>query len=430
MTYQESLAYLYNSLPMFQRIGGAAFNKSLDKTIALCELLDHPQDKFRSIHIAGTNGKGSVSSMLAAILQSAGYRTGLFTSPHLKSFTERIRLSGREIEEDEVVYFVQKYQHQMEQLKPSFFEFTTVMAFEHFAANNVDVAVIEVGMGGRLDSTNVIHPDLSVITNISYDHQEYLGDTLEKIAGEKAGIIKEKVPVVISEFQQDINHVFLQKGLLAGSKVSVASDIYSCKNVFLELGRLKLDVFSGENEVLKDLYCDLGGLYQAKNIPAVLAAVDELRVKGFDISEDHIRRGLFNVKGLTGLKGRWQTLLEKPLLICDTAHNEGGFSYIVDQINSMQFASLHMVLGVVKDKDIAPVLRMLPKQATYYFCQPDLPRALDAQLLAAAASEYGLTGAIIPNVNDAVAQALSNAAPDDLIFVGGSNFVVAELEML
>lgn len=430
MTYQETLDYLYNNLPVFQRIGGAAFNKSLDKTLALCTQLGNPQNKFKTIHIAGTNGKGSVSSMIAAVLQKAGYKTGLFTSPHLKSFTERIRINGSEIGPEEVVDFVGKYQVVMEELKPSFFELTTVMAFDYFARNNVDVAVIEVGMGGRLDSTNVVYPELSVITNISFDHQAYLGNTLPEIAGEKAGIIKDNVPVVLSELQPEVIEVFRQKALSHRSRLELASEKYTCKNMKTFQGGLQVDVYANEKLVYKDLFFDLGGIYQLKNIPAVLASVDMMKNKGFAISEEQLRQALCNVKGLTGLKGRWQTLQERPLVICDTGHNEGGFRYIIDQLSQIAYSDLHIVLGVVKDKEVSPVLELLPKNARYYFCQPDLPRAMDAHTLAAAALEHGLHGMVITNVNAAVSQAISVAAPDDLIFIGGSNFVIAEIDML
>lgn len=430
MTYQETLDYLYNNLPMFQRIGGAAFNKSLDKTLALCLKLDNPQNKFKTIHIAGTNGKGSVSSMIAAVLQKAGYKTGLFTSPHLKSFTERIRINGAEIGPEEVVDFVERYQIVMEELKPSFFELTTVMAFDYFARNNIDIAVVEVGMGGRLDSTNVVYPELSVITNISFDHQAYLGNTLPEIAGEKAGIIKDNVPVVLSEFQPEVIEVFRQKALSHRSPLELACERYTCRDMKTYQGGLQVDVYANEKLIYKDLFCDLGGIYQLKNIPAVLASVDIMNDRGFAISKEQLRQGLLNVKGLTGLKGRWQTLQERPLVICDTGHNEGGFRYIIEQLSLITYSSLHIVLGVVKDKEVSPVLELLPKNARYYFCQPDLPRAMDAHTLAATALEYGLQGIVISDVNGAVSRAISVAAPDDLIFIGGSNFVIAELDML
>ena len=409
---------------MFQRIGASAFTKDLTNTIALCEALGNPQNKFKSIHIAGTNGKGSSSHMLASVLQAAGYKTGLYTSPHLKEFTERIRINGQEVDPEFVVGFVEKTKPLIEEIQPSFFETTVLMAFDYFASKQVDVAVIEVGLGGRLDSTNVITPVLSLITNISWDHMDLLGDTLEKIATEKAGIIKPQVPVVISERQDEVENVFVIKARECHSSIAFASDQF---NVTLNANGFYLVHHKNRQQEIK---LDLMGRYQLKNIAGVLASVDELKKIGFKISDADVATGLSEVMSRTGLRGRWQTIGEDPLIICDTGHNEGGIREIVQQIAETNYHHLHMVIGMVKDKDVSKVLRLLPADATYYFCQASIPRAMPADELSRKAESIGLKGSVFKHVNDAIKAAKENSSPDDFIFVGGSTFVVAEVENL
>lgn len=424
MTYGETLNYLYQNLPMFQRVGAAAYNKDLTNTILLCEALGNPQHKFKTIHIAGTNGKGSSSHMIASVLQTSGYKTGLYTSPHLKEFTERIRINGREIEQEFVVGFVERIKPTIEKVKPSFFEITVVMAFDYFAHQQVDVAVIEVGLGGRLDSTNVITPVLSLITNISWDHMDLLGDTLEKIAFQKAGIIKPKIPVVISERQAEVERVFISKAEEDDSPIIFATDHF---NVIRKADGI-YEVNHGKQHY--SLTLDLKGAYQTKNIAGVLASIKELRALGFDISDQQITNGLKEVMLRTGLRGRWQTMGEYPLIICDTGHNEVGIREIVQQIAETSYHHLHMVIGMVKDKDVSKVLNVLPKDATYYFCQASIPRAMPAAELSLKAKSFGLCGEVYNNVNDAIRAAKENSSPDDFIFVGGSTFVVAEVHNL
>ncbi len=439
MNYQETIDYLYSRLPMFTRDGKDAFKPSLDNTIALCKQLDEPQGKFRSIHIGGTNGKGSTSHMLAAILQTAGYKTGLYTSPHLRDFRERIRINGEMISEEEVVDFVQQQQKNVEEIEPSFFELTVAMAFDHFARHQVDIAVIEVGLGGRLDSTNIISPLVSVITNIGYDHMNMLGNTLQLIAAEKAGIIKPGVPVVIGEKHEETEQVFITKAKETGSELVFASDEWTVKLLavdswgsagneqrYLEL-EAKPSNFSTFEFSTLNLTLDLTGSYQLKNIKTVLSSVTELQKQGFIITPEHLTKALKNVQGLTGLQGRWQILDTHPLVICDTGHNEDGIREVLKNILNTPHKQLHMVIGMVKDKDTRRVLGLLPKTAQYYFCQPDIPRAKDASELASEALDAGLSGNTYPAVKDALLAAKQAAGPKDLIFVGGSTFVVAEV---
>ena len=428
MNYQETLDYLFNALPMFQRVGASAFKKDLNNTLALCSHLGNPEKKFKSIHVAGTNGKGSTSHTLAAILQSAGYKTGLYTSPHLKSFTERVRINGQEITEQAVVDFVEVNKSFLEELKPSFFEMTVALAFWYFAKEEVDIAIIEVGMGGRLDSTNVITPELSVITNIGWDHMQFLGDTLPLIAGEKAGIIKPDVPVIISQTQEETTSVFLKKAIENHAQITFADQKIQLKKLTSDNGLAKYAV--SENGKTYTLEYGLQGDYQLYNLPGILEAVDQLRRMSWTISENALRKGLKEVAQLTGLKGRWQILVEKPTVIADTGHNEPGIRAILSQLKSYSFDQLWMVLGMVQDKDISKILALLPKDAQYVFCQADLPRAMPAELLAEKAAEYGLKGEVISEVNQALQFARKNAGADDLIFVGGSTFVVAEIEDL
>ena len=416
---------MYQALPMFQRVGAAALKNDLSNTIRLCEDLGNPQLKFKSVHVAGTNGKGSSSHMIAAIMQAAGYKTGLYTSPHLKEFTERIRIDGREVDQHFIVDFVNRVKASIELIKPSFFELTVAMAFDYFARQEVDIAIIEVGLGGRLDSTNVILPEVSLITNISFDHMDLLGDTLEKIASEKAGIIKSKIPVVISEMQEEVKSVFTEKAKALDAPIQFAND-----HIHLRTGSDGLTAFHSGKRWLKHVHPQLRGDYQRKNIPGVLYIILTLREKGFKVPDESIRKGIEQVVTITGLKGRWQKLGESPLIICDTGHNSGGIREVVNQIRLTKHDHLHFVLGMVKEKDITHVLDLLPRDATYYFCQAKIPRALEAGLLAASAKEAGLQGQIIPDVNEAVRTAVKAAQHNDMVFIGGSTFVVAEVDGL
>lgn len=423
MTYQQTIDYLYDALPMFQSIGEKAYKKDLHNTLVLCESLGNPQHKFKSVHIAGTNGKGSSSHLLAAILQSAGYKTGLYTSPHLKNFTERIKINGTEANEQFVIDFVQKVKPLIDDIKPSFFELTTVMAFEYFAHYQVDIAVIETGLGGRLDCTNVILPEISLITNISFDHQNILGNTLPQIAFEKAGIIKPNKPVVISELQKGIAYVFQEKALQTESPIFFATEEYEviCENK----ENTNITIFKNRNVFLNEINCELKGNYQEKNLAGVLKTIELL--KGYTIEKEHIKNGIEKVVTLTGLKGRWQKLGENPLIICDTGHNEGGVTQIVAQLSTINFKQLYMVYGAVNDKDLSKILALLPKDAYYYFCKPNIPRGLDANELQSQAAEFGLKGQVIEDVLTAFEVAKKNASKDSMIFVGGSTFVVAEV---
>lgn len=428
-TYQQAVQYLYENLPMFQRVGATAFNKDLTNTIKLCALLGNPQTRFKAIHVAGTNGKGSTSHMLASVLQAAGYKTGLYTSPHLKEFTERIKVNGEEVEQAYVVDFVNRIHLAVADIKPSFFEITVAMAFDYFAKAKVDIAVIEVGLGGRLDSTNVITPEVSVITNIGWDHKDLLGDTLEKIAFEKAGIIKHHVPVVISERQKEVEEVFIQKAQEQQSHIVFAADNYSAIQS-VNAASIAYTVYKKSDIYIRTLKLPLLGIYQQKNLPGVLQTVDVINNLGFKINIESLIEGLENVTSNTGLKGRWQKLNDKPLTICDTGHNIDGMREIVAQLNQLDVAQKHIVFGVVKDKDVSDILNVLPKDAYYYFCQAKIPRAMDAHSLAQIAATMGLQGEIIPDVNQAIDQALSKAAQEDLVFIGGSTFVVAEIKNL
>lgn len=439
MNYQQTIDYLYTQLPMFTRVGSSAVKKGLDNTLELCRILGDPQAKFKSIHVGGTNGKGSTSHMLAAILQTAGYKTGLYTSPHLRDFRERIRIDGEMIPEQDVVDFVAQHRTDFDTIQPSFFEMTVGLAFDYFVKNQVDIAVIEVGLGGRLDSTNVITPLLSVITNIGWDHMNLLGDTLPLIAGEKAGIIKPGIPVVIGEYQEEVAPVFEQKAKEEGSPISFASERWNVSALRKAGGRSLLNV-TAERRIQNgadstsdsglrtlDLKLDLTGTYQQKNLKTVLTAVEELRHQGFHISDQHIVSALQQVQKLTGLAGRWQTLSTNPLTICDTGHNPEGITEVLNNIAKVKYEHLHFVIGVVNDKDISKILAMLPKDATYYFCKPDIPRGLDATILQSQAEEAGLKGLVYPSVNEAMKTAQAAAAAADLVFVGGSTFVVAEV---
>lgn len=427
MNYKQTLDYLYGKLPMFTRVGAVAFKKDLHNTIAMCEKLGNPQHKFKTIHVGGTNGKGSTSHMLAAILQQAGYKTGLYTSPHLKDFRERIRINGEMITEDFVTDFVAEQQDIMEEISPSFFEVTVAMAFSYFAKEQVDIAIIEVGLGGRLDSTNIITPELSVITNISLDHTNILGTTLPEIAKEKAGIIKPGIPVVIGEQQEETKALFIQKAVESNSRITFADQELHITNLVKKEKYLNADVFSGNAPLYQHLELDLNGSYQRKNILTVIQSIQILKEKGYQIADEALYAALKDVKGLTGLQGRWQTLGENPLIICDTGHNIGGITEVVQNINDTPHDQLHVVIGMVKDKDISGVLKLLPKDAHYYFCKPELERALPAAELAEEAKQYELIGDVFPTVQLAFQAAKDNADSNDMVFVGGSTFVVAEV---
>lgn len=423
-TYADTLHYLYAQLPMFTRVGASAYKKDLHNTLALCNALHHPEQKFKSVHIGGTNGKGSSSHMLAAILQTAGYKTGLYTSPHLRDFRERIRINGQMIPEQEVINFVNSHQALFEELNPSFFEATVGLAFDYFAKQQVDIAIIEVGLGGRLDSTNVINPLLSLITNIGLDHQDILGNTLEEIAKEKAGIIKTNTPIIIGEKQAGIAQIFEKKAKEANAKILFAPD---CWTITTKGTAPLLVVNALSSKQSLELALDLRGSYQIKNLAGVLTAVDELREQGFKISEEHLKTALKQVTSLTGLQGRWQTLQTIPLVICDTGHNEDGVKEVLKNIINTPHQNLHLVWGMVKDKDITKILALLPKEATYYFCQPNIPRGKSAEELVQEAHQYELIGQAYASVAEAYQQALNHAQPNDLVIVGGSTFVVAEV---
>ncbi len=423
--YAEVVDYMYRALPMYQRIGAAAYKADLDNTIALCEALGNPERAFRSVHVAGTNGKGSTSHMIAAILQSAGYKTGLYTSPHLKEFTERIRINGADVEKEFVVEFIDKTRKTLDRLQPSFFEMTVGMAFDYFASRKVDIAVVEVGLGGRLDSTNVITPDVSVITNISWDHMMLLGDTLPKIAAEKAGIIKPGVPVVVSERQEAVEDVFIHRAAQLDSPLLFASD-----EIQLHENDGGYDVYRNGSLWLEGLIAWLKGDYQKENLAGVLVVVQVLRDAGYIIPDSAIKAGIAGVVSLTGLKGRWQILRERPLTIADTAHNEAGIQRVVQQLRALSHRRLHLVIGMVNDKDLSRVLSLLPKEGDYFFCQANIPRALDAGELAERAKGMGLKGVVEKDVNRAIQLATDASQPGDVIFVGGSTFVVGEVEGL
>jgi len=427
MNYQQTLEFLYSKLPMFTRVGASAFKKDLTNTILLCKAIDNPQEKFESIHVAGTNGKGSTSHMLAAVLQAQGYKTGLYTSPHLKDFRERIRINGIMMPEQEVVNFVAEQRALMEEIQPSFFEVTVAMAFYHFAKNEVDIAIIEVGLGGRLDSTNIINPLISVITNISMDHMNMLGNTIEEIAGEKAGIIKTNTPIIIGETQEKSSAVFLSKATEMRAPIVFADQHLKAVDFQLENNIISFSVFQNDQIKYKNLHSDLTGVYQHKNILTVLETLNVLdQETEFKIAEESIYKGLINVKKNTGLQGRWQTLQANPLVICDTGHNEAGIAEVIKNINQTPYENLHIVFGMVNDKDISKVLSLLPIKASYYFCKPNLERGLPAAELASKASASNLVGQTYPSVSSAKEAAIANAGANDLIYIGGSTFVVAE----
>ncbi len=405
MKYTDAIDFLYSTAPMFQTVGKQGYKTGLDNTLFLDKHFGHPHRKFATIHVGGTNGKGSTSHLLAAVLQSAGYRVGLYTSPHLKDFRERIRVDGKPISKRRVSAFVGKHQQLIKDINPSFFEVTTSLAFGYFAEQKVDIAVIEVGLGGRLDCTNIISPIFSVITNISLDHTDLLGDTAEAIATEKAGIIKPRIPVIVGQYQQEVAHIFIEKAACEGSPIVFADKQYADKSL---------------------PKCQLKGIYQKYNCRTVLAAIDQLKTIGVKIHSRDITKGFAHVVELTGLLGRWQTIGNKPTVVVDTGHNEAGIALIAEQLKTVSYRHLHIVFGMVSDKKREVVYRLLPQDATYYFTKPSIPRALDEHQLEAEARLHNIKGKTYPTVKKALMAARKNAHPDDFIFVGGSTFVVAD----
>ncbi len=429
MTYQETINYLFTRLPMFSRIGAAAIKKYLHNTVALCDALDNPHRKFKSIHVAGTNGKGSVSHMLAAILQTAGYKTGLYTSPHLHDFRERIKVNGEMITEEYVIDFTQRIQPLIEEIEPSFFEITVAMAFEYFKQQKVDIAVIEVGLGGRLDSTNIITPELSIITNIGWDHMNLLGDSLEKIAGEKAGIIKQHIPVVVGETLPETKPVFEQKANEMQSPLHFAYNEFNVTGKKTIDHKLVVDVEERKTKSTFQYSLDLPGIYQTKNILTVLSSVRQLQEQGWNISEEYVQTALASSKQINGLHGRWEVIHEHPTVVMDVGHNEDGVKQIVTQLTEISYNKLHIIIGMVKDKEIEKVLALLPTEAQYYFTKAHIPRALPETDLKIKASAFNLHGESFENVNTAIATAMQHAAKDDLILVCGSVFLVGEVDV-
>ncbi len=426
-TFAEVIEYLYARLPMFTRDGASAINPDVDNTLLLCEALGNPQQQFKSIHIAGTNGKGSTSHMMASVLQASGHKTGLYTSPHLVDFRERIRIDGQMIPQQNVIDFINANQTLIETIKPSFFEVTVALAFDYFAKNKVDIAVIEVGLGGRLDSTNIIHPVLSMITNIGMDHMNVLGNTLEEIAGEKAGIIKEGTPVVISERQASIQHVFQNKAAALNAPLYFANDYYQVAAVNRKNDGLYIDILDKAKLVSTNWHLDLAGGYQQKNILGVLCAVDKLRELGLNLPNEQVVYGLGHVQESTGLRGRWQTLSEHPWIICDTGHNEDGIREVLANLASLSYDKLHFIFGAMRDKDLSHILPQLPKDAIYYFAAPDMPRAMPADQLRELAATFGLKGNDYNRISDAFLAAKQQVRDNELIFIGGSTFVVADV---
>jgi len=427
MTYQQTLDYLVTKLPLFSKVGAAAYKKDITNTVLLCEASGNPQKKIKTIHVAGTNGKGSTSHMLAAIFQQCGYKTGLYTSPHLKDFRERIKINGEWIAEDFIVSFVEKMKSISEEISPSFFELTVVMALQYFAEQYVDIAIIETGLGGRLDSTNVITPELSIITNIGYDHMNILGDTLEKIAFEKAGIIKQNVPVVIGEALPETKNIFLEKAKECNAEIVFAEEKSSVTNCILKNNELEVEVSDvGKKE---KFILDLNGIYQQKNLLTVLTSIDELNKLGYNLEKENIKTALASVKKITGLHGRWDVIHQEPMIALDVAHNEDGIKQLVQQISLCNYKDLHIIFGIVKDKEADKILSLLPKNATYYFTRSQIPRALPEDELAAKANAFDLHGEKFSDVNEALKVAMAKASKEDLIVVCGSVFLVGEVNI-
>lgn len=428
MNYQQTVDYLFTRLPLFSRIGAAAYKADLDNTIKLCASLGNPQTKFKSVHVAGTNGKGSVSHMLAAIFQVAGYTTGLYTSPHLKDFRERIKVNGEMISEEFVVDFTQKITPLIEDIEPSFFEITVAMAFDYFAQQECDIAIIETGLGGRLDSTNVITPELSVITNIGWDHMNILGDSLEKIASEKAGIIKRDIPVVVGEVLKETQPIFEQAAFEKNASLSIASKRRQTLGWYWEKNELVIEVAEDHKTDHKVYHLDLAGIYQTKNLLTVLEACYQLQQRGWKLDDAFVHKALQETKKLTGLHGRWDIIHEHPLVVLDVAHNEDGIQQLLKQVEITDHHELHIVLGMVNDKEIDKVLSFLPANAFYYFTQAQIPRALDKETLQQKAITKGLKGEVYGNVNIAIKAAKERSAKNDVIIICGSVFLVAEVD--
>jgi dihydrofolate synthase/folylpolyglutamate synthase len=426
MNYGQVIDLLYSQLPMFSRMGSAAFKKDLTNTRLICDRLGHPYTRFKTIHVAGTNGKGSVSHMLAAILQNSGYKTGLYTSPHLYDFRERIRVNGEMVSKEFVIDFVEKVKPWIPEIQPSFFEITVAMAFEYFASLKVDVAIIEVGLGGRLDSTNIITPEVSVITNIGLDHMNMLGGTLKEIANEKAGIIKENVPVVIGSYLEETLHVFEEKAREKNAPIVYAQDEMKEKSHHIEEDYLSV-VYESSDGKERSAKTDLQGIYQIDNVRTVLSTVDVLKKGQWKITEKAICDSLKNIKQLTGLTGRWEIIHKKPSIVLEVAHNKDGILQMLRHLEHLNYEQLHIIIGMVKDKEAGLVLNLLPQNAYYYFSQANIPRALDASLLKKEAEAFGLTGETYDNVNIALDKARENAGTNDLIIVCGSIFLVAEV---
>lgn len=422
MNYKETIDFLFTQVPMFQRIGSGAYKPGLQNTIALDNIFGNAHRTFRTIHVAGTNGKGSVSHTIASILQKSGYRVGLYTSPHLLDFRERIRVNGEMIPEEKVVDFVSRYRTCGFDGVPSFFELSTIMAFDHFRSEKVDIAVIEVGLGGRLDCTNIISPILSIITNISFDHTQFLGNTLSEIASEKAGIIKPGIPVVIGEAEGEVRQVFADKATLEDSPIVFAEDDRQILAHSKENGNLRLK--TRDFGIIVD---ELSGDCQLKNANTILSALPLLREAGLNISDQAIKEGFAHVCEISGLMGRWMTVGTNPMVICDTGHNTGGFAYISAQLHAVKCTALRIVIGFVSDKDVSHVLAMLPHDATYYFAQASVPRAMDCNTLAALAEKAGLAGRSFSTVAEAYDTAIKESATSDFVYVGGSTFIVADL---
>ncbi len=422
MTYDETVTYLFNCAPPFQQVGGAAYKEGLSTTIELDNHLGNPHRKFRTIHVAGTNGKGSTSHTLAAILQESGYKVGLYTSPHLIDFRERMRVNGIPASKEYVIDFVEKHKSFFEPLQPSFFELTTAMAFNYFAEQEVDIAVIEVGLGGRLDCTNIITPELCIITNISLDHTQFLGSTLQEIASEKAGIIKSGIPVVIGETTPETKEVFANKTKECNAPVTFAEE-----EALLTVATPVENGYRYTSSIFGEFNGELGGDYQQKNTNTLLSAIRILLDKGFAITKKSLRKGFADVCSLTGFMGRWQKIQDNPRVVCDAGHNIGGIRYITEQLERVDCRQLRIVFGMVNDKDITSVLKMMPKSATYYFTQASIKRAMPAGELKAMAQGFGLNGNSHPTVKQALEAAMAESSNDDFIFVGGSCFIVADL---
>ena len=426
MDYQEVLDYLYSSLPMYHRVGASAYKTDITNTKKLMDAIDHPERKFKSIHVAGTNGKGSVSHFLASILRNAGYKVGLYTSPHLVDFRERIRINGEMIPEEYVTKFIIEHKPLFMEIEPSFFEMTVALAFNYFAEQQVDIAVVEVGMGGRLDSTNIITPELSIITNIGFDHTQYLGVTLPAIAKEKAGIIKRSLPVVIGETQPETQNIFIDKAKEMRSPIYFADKTYTAEETQVSTTNYLYASIVKNNEYFTEVKSPMSGKYQLKNLVTVAQSVDILRNIGYKITETAFKVGIESVILDTGLRGRWEIMSNRPTIVCETAHNEDGIRYLLEKIKSLEHRHLHIIYGCVNDKDYGKILEMLPKNAKYYFCKPSVPRGLDVNELYTSATAIGLQGNKYNNISEAITSAKKAASKTDLIIITGSIFLVAD----